>query len=405
MKRIFALVVAAFLFAAPLSAQTAADKPVAREMTVKQLIHTVKGGIVRIEATGPIVDGEKQYGWVSTGTGFILPGGYIVTNYHVLQPKDGTKWKERKLSGEFSLELPGTTPFTSEGPANPIRSFAGPGNFESRNWSRRTAKLVVVGEDAKSDLAVLKLAPIASAALISTVDDAIRAMRLEAYAVKFAAPGSYELGDPVVAIGFAKSIQGMPSISKGIVSGLNRSIDLHSDMVQTDAAINGGNSGGPLFNMMGEVIGVNTCTHNGAQNISYARSSRTTAPIVAKLIADKKIVRNDLGLSVSVLYRNEVRDLRVAQGVVVSSVWPGSPADDAGIKAGDILTSINGETIESIGDFNAALAIANKGAIKVACQRLPDGEVKQVLGYLSGNGKLPNGSASLKDIAFEVTVK
>ncbi|MCE9529738.1 MAG: trypsin-like peptidase domain-containing protein [Planctomycetes bacterium] len=423
MKRFFfSLVAAVLFFSTSVNAQPLGEKPaIVKEMSVKELIHSVKGGIVRVEAFGQVVepgttlsDKEKEFTWASTGTGFIVEGGYIVTNYHVIRAKPGTTWKNRVLTGEFSFELPGTTPLTGTPQANinALRPLAGPANFESRNWSRRSAKLVVVGHDELCDLAVLKLMPTASTDLISKADNAIRTMRLDSYALKFAAPNAYELGDEVVAIGFAKAIHGMPSITKGLISGLNRSIDNHSDMIQTDAAINGGNSGGPLFNLKGEVIGVNTCTHKEAQNIGYARSSRTSAPLVARMIKDGSVARRNLGLTFDKLYRNETRNLRVANGLVVVQVAKDSPADKAGIKPGDIVIGLNSFEIESVGDFNAAIGLAEK-SIKVAFQRLPANDAEKLVGYIRSGGTLPvrstnggeNPAEMLKEIAAEISLK
>src|SRR5262249_54772516 len=159
-------------------------------------------GIVRVEASGSITEQGKEFTWTNTGTGFIIPGGYIVTNDHVLRSKPGSACNERIITGEFAFELPGSARLTATaniGAERP-RPLAGPGNFEARTWFRRTAKLVVVGQDARCDLAVLKLEPLAATSMHSLADQAVRLMRLETYAVKFAAADSCDLGDAVVAI-------------------------------------------------------------------------------------------------------------------------------------------------------------------------------------------------------------
>jgi S1-C subfamily serine protease len=382
MKRFFFSLVAVIgLAAAPIQALTPAPQPApTREMTAKELYRTVKRSVVRIETVGTVVEEfsfdkearEELFG--CTGTGFIIPGGYVVTNDHVLRPKTGKRWKQLAIRAEFGFDLPSITPALSLNIG--MQSREAKAGDSSLRLPRRGAIMVVVGTDAAADLAVLKLAPVGNSAAAAT-DDQIRKLALEAHAVAFAKPGAFEVADDVATIGFALGFNGDPSFSKGVVSALNRDLEgMFADLIQTDASVNEGNSGGPMFNLKGEVIGVNTYSMKAkAPGISFARSVRTAVPVIDQLIHNGKVVRKSLGLNARELDRFVAATHRVKPGLVVTSVAKASIADKAGLKAGDIVTQINDETINCAGDYQNALALAGKSdKINIKYIRLPENE-------------------------------
>ncbi|OGE31676.1 hypothetical protein A2631_00830 [Candidatus Daviesbacteria bacterium RIFCSPHIGHO2_01_FULL_44_29] len=147
------------------------------------------------------------------------------------------------------------------------------------------------------------------------------------------------------------------TVTTGVVSGLGRAVSVGDpfggiteqldDLIQTDAAINPGNSGGPLLNSAGQVIGVNVATTEGAQNIGFAIPINSVKAIVDEFVSTGKITRAYMGIR----YRLVTRDIailnEVPQGAYIQEVITGSPADKAGILAGDILTKIDGQTINN----------------------------------------------------------
>ena len=174
------------------------------------------------------------------GSGFVIrPDGYVVTNWHVVEGADNVK-----------VHLPNGRSYDAE----------------------------MVGRDTGTDLAVLK----------------IDAIELPTAKMASQAPN---VGDWVMAMGNALALKGGPTVTLGIVSGLDRSIETRSgayyDLIQTDAAVNVGNSGGPLVNMDGEVVGVNQATLRQAEGISFAIDSGVATPIIDTLIRDGFVVRPD----------------------------------------------------------------------------------------------------------------
>ncbi len=198
------------------------------------------------------------------------------------------------------------------------------------------------------------------------------------------------VGESVVAFGFGNDLDGMPSVPRGNVGAMKRTHagGLFSDLIQTDASINPGNSGGPLLNMRGGAIGVNTYTKLGpsemeihakvlndfskqdkdqggdgmlrikgvadaSQGLNFARSSRTAAPLVERLIHEGKVARPWFGIveSPHVLQRDQLRDLGVEQGVVVTMVLPGGSGEKAGLRRGDVIVSVNSHAVASFGDW------------------------------------------------------
>ena len=156
-----------------------------------------------------------------------------------------------------------------------------------------------------------------------------------------------EVGDWVVAAGNALALKGGPTITLGIISARGRTIDTERgplyDLIQTDAAINDGNSGGPLVNLDGEVVGINTAVVRRASGIGFAVSSSVASPIIDSLIEHGRVVRPLIGLvaaDVTPARANQL-NLNVTEGIIVTRLTTNGPAYLEGIRAGDVITKIN----------------------------------------------------------------
>ena len=176
----------------------------------------------------------------------------------------------------------------------------------------------------------------------------------------FADPTSVRIGDDVVAIGFALDLDGGPSVTLGIVSALDRTLALSEGaldgLIQTDAAISSGNSGGPLVNAAGEVVGINTAVARGdsvtaVSNVGFAISVAEALPIIESLREQADGDRRDEGfLGVGL-------DDRIdgGQGAIVAEVEPGTPAADAGVRVGDLVIAIDGVPLDGAVGMIAAI--------------------------------------------------
>ncbi|MCP4937483.1 MAG: Do family serine endopeptidase [bacterium] len=228
----------------------------------------------------------------SLGSGFVIdPKGLIVTNYHVIKDAD-----------EISVKF-------SDG--------------------RKLKVIKVLGRDQKSDLALLKVEP-----------------EKPLIAVKFGDSVKMRIGDWVMAIGNPFGLGG--SLTVGVISAKKRDINagLYDNFIQTDAAINRGNSGGPLFNMEGDVIGVNTAIispNGGSIGIGFAIPSQTAGRVIQQLEKYGEVRRGWLGVHIQSVTREIAESLGLDKptGALISNVAPGSPAQKAGIKAGDVVTRFN----------------------------------------------------------------
>ena len=234
-----------------------------------------------------------------SGSGIIVRSdGYIVTNYHVIQN-----------SMDVKAHLP----------------------------SGETYRALVIGVDQVTDLAVLKI-------------DA-----KDLPSPKFAISDELRVGDWVVTIGNALALKGGPTVTLGIVSGLDRTISTDEghqfyDLIQTDAAINTGNSGGPLVNMLGEVVGINQARLPRAQGMGFAIDAEVAVPIIETLIEFGKVTRPMIGfLGEDVTVANsDALNLGVDEGVIVTVIARGGPAYRAGIRIGDVLTKIDGISVSDV---------------------------------------------------------
>jgi S1-C subfamily serine protease len=205
----------------------------------------------------------------------------------------------------------------------------------------------VVGVDPLSDLAVLKVdAPDLKAAPLGE-------------------SASLLLGERVIALGNALNLEGGPTVTEGIVSALNRSIETEdfvvTDLIQTDAAINPGNSGGPLVNLAGEVVGVNTAVAGGgAQNIGFAIAITPAKPLITELIRSGRVTSHPY-LGVGYADASEFRGQPVREGAVITFVDPDSGAAKAGLRRGDIVVEADGKQILDSGDATRAIRAHRPG--------------------------------------------
>jgi S1-C subfamily serine protease len=298
-------------------ATTSTSPAAAASVNTAALIKQVRPSVVRVRASAGSFAGQTAQG---TGTGFVVDArGYIVTNNHVVTIGGG------RTATSLKVDL-------SDG---------------------RTLDATLVGRDERTDLAVIK------------VDGG------DFSALRFADPAGIEVGEDVVAVGFALDLGGQPTVTKGVVSALDRTIDEQLDngaavsisgAIQTDAAINPGNSGGPLIDAEGNVVGINTAGLRGGygesvQGISFAVSSGVAQPIVSSLLQDGSVRRGYLGVVVTTIDRARAEALRlpVNEGVRIERVDPNTPAAKAGLQTGDIITKIGDVAITNIGDLTTAL--------------------------------------------------
>ncbi len=270
---------------------------------------------------GPDQGGPDDGGGVreSLGSGFIVdPKGYIITNNHVVDKAD-------KIFVKLS-----TDPEGEQGrPAH------------------------VVGVDKDTDIAVIKI-------------DAKEPLPT----VKLGNSESAQVGDWVIAIGSPFDLS--QTVTAGIVSAKNRTIEKgvkgqFQHFIQTDAAINPGNSGGPLLDMDGDVIGVNTAIYTqsaGYQGIGFAMPSNTVVNTYNQLIGpDHKVTRGSIGITFQPDLPSAVgRVYGFKSGVLISNVQPGGPGDKAGLKAGDIIVSIDGRSIKDGDDLVNDIAVRKPGS-------------------------------------------
>lgn len=266
-------------------------------------------------------DDSPQFRGEALGSGFIISAdGYVVTNNHVIDGAD-----------EIEVEL-----FTGE-----------------------TMRAELIGTDERTDIAVLKL----------TSDNPLPF-------VKFGDSDVARVGDWVIAIGNPLG-QGF-SVSTGIISARNRSLSgSYDDFIQTDAAINRGNSGGPLFNMDGDVIGVNTAIlspNGGSIGIGFSMSSAVVERVVAQLIEYGETSRGWLGVRIQDISDDvaEALELASTDGALVTDV-PAGPALDAGIAPGDVIMIFDGEPIADTRELVTVVAETDVG-ITVDVMVLRDGQ-------------------------------
>jgi serine protease Do len=202
-------------------------------------------------------------------------------------------------------------------------------------------KARIVGHDAKTDLAVLKID--AQKPLVSA---------------KLGDSGRLEVGDWVLAIGNPFGLS--HTVTSGIVSAKGRVIGAgpYDDFIQTDASINPGNSGGPLFNLMGQVVGINTAIVPQGQGIGFAIPINTAKPLIPQLVERGQVIRGYLGVNIQSMTPElaKAMKLKEAKGALVAAVTENSPAAKAGIRRGDVIVGYDDGKIEGARDLASKVA-------------------------------------------------
>ena len=276
--------------------------------SVQEIYRETGPGVVQVTSTtsgGDSLFGFGGGGGTALGSGFVVDkAGHVVTNYHVIQGADEV---EVNFSGEDNI------------PAT------------------------VVGSDPSTDLAVLK------------IDAQARALT----PLPLGSSDAIRVGDPVVAIGNPFGLE--RTVTAGIVSALQRQIQAPNgytidEVIQTDAPINQGNSGGPLLNAKGEVIGVNSQIESesgGNVGIGFAIPINTVKEVVSQVLQNGKVEHAFLGVSMAEITDSlrETYRLPVDNGALIMEVVPGSPADDAGLRSGDQDVVIDGTSYSLGGDI------------------------------------------------------
>ena len=368
------------LLAAASSAVPAAMPPAVSESglpTLAPMIRKVSPAVVNIATRGtirergaqnPLLDdpffrrffdvppdtGPRARPFQSAGSGVIFDArsGYIVTNAHVVEN-----------ASEITVTL----------------------------QDGRDLKAEIIGSDTPSDVAVVRVKPDGLTQI--PLGDSARA----------------EVGDFVVAIGNPFGLQ--HTVTSGIISGLSRSginPDGYEDFIQTDASINPGNSGGALVNLRGELIGINTAIlsrSGGNIGIGFAIPVNMARSVMEQLIRYGSVKRGQLGVSMYTVTPDIAHSLGLpsAVGALVSQVVEGSPADHAGIRTGDVITSVNSQPVKSNSELRNTIGLLRVGD-KVEIGLLRDGKPLRVTAVIADTTtELTGGPASIHK-SFEGSV-
>ncbi len=311
-------------------------------LSVADVLKTVEPAVVAL-STQQQIDPNSFFGVEPSqgaGTGIVLtPDGYILTNAHVI-----------------------------EGAATIKVTFS----------DRKVRSATVIGRDRERDIALVK------------VDGAKNLPT-----ARLGSSKSSVVGDQVLAIGNALALPGGPTVTTGIVSAIDRDIEADNGtlegLIQTDAAINPGNSGGPLVNARGEVIGMNTAILRNTNNIGFSIAIDRIKPIVEKLRKGEKDngPRTFLGVKTQTMDDTirQLYSLSVSKGALVVEVTVGSPADNLGLRPGDVITKFGGEKIEK-SERLGELVRGNKPGKEVRVEWVRDGRAR--------SGSVALGSARLE---------
>ena len=285
----------------------------ATDGSIQSVIASVKDSVVEINTETIETNDFYSFFGISgnnlvegAGSGVIISkDGYIITNYHVIEQAVNNNSAKIYVLMSDGKEYDAT----------------------------------VVGSDKTTDLAVIKV-------------DAT-----ELTAAEFGNSDSIKVGELAVAIGNPLGQEFAGTVTGGYISGLNRTVTVDNvvyNLIQTDAAINSGNSGGPLVDASGRVIGINTVkvSATGVEGIGFAIPINEVLPIVEELISNKKVTRPFIGVGGITLTESLASRNKLVEGIYVQQVTKKSPAEVAGIKQGDVIVEANDTKVTSIAELN-----------------------------------------------------
>ncbi len=297
------------------------------ELKRVEIVQTAESAVTSVaEKVGPSVVGIRisyqnindLFGVQSDGgegSGIIIStDGYILTNHHVIERAIDDRTRKVQAGAKIQVYLPNKIdkPYDAE----------------------------IKGYDSKTDLAVIK----------------INENNLNA--IEFGDSSNLKIGEPAIAIGNPGGLEYMGSVTQGVISGLNRTVQLENGkkirLIQTDAAINPGNSGGALVNIKGELIGVNTVkmVATGFEGLGFAIPVDDAKSIAEELIKNTYISKPYLGISVDQRYTEDIaKENNMPMGVYVAQVELLGAADKGGIKAGDVITKFENKAIKSFSEL------------------------------------------------------
>jgi serine protease Do len=329
------------------------DSTVLSADPIVEVVKRVAPAVVNV--TTATVSSDSLFGGGSqtgnaVGTGFLIRSdGFIVTNFHVV---------EGALNIKVTLPPP-----------------------DGRTYTAR-----VVGGDSAHDLAILK----------------VNGANLPA--VPLGDSSKAQLGERVIALGYALALPGGPTVTSGIISALARTVQAqdpngpngqpivrtYQDALQTDAAINPGNSGGPLVDLAGNVVGINTAGNAQAENVGFAIAIDPAKPIIEQTIAHPAAASAFLGVTSQTFDSGLASQtgLPVDHGALVVDVAPGGPADKAGIRPGDVIVAFEGKAVNGSDDLGRDI-LARKPGDKVTIQLVRANGSKQTVTATLGVRPLP----------------
>ena len=286
-------------------------------MPTTEVVKVLTPSVVNIStelATAGLFNSPFSPSGIATGV-ILTPEGHVLTNYHVVE-----------AGQDITVTL-------NDGSNHEVE---------------------VVGQDPVTDIAVIKIVDV----------DGLEPARL-------GDSSTLEVGEDVIAIGHAMGLRGAPTVSKGVVSALERAVDTTRnttivDLIQTDASINPGNSGGPLVNTRAEVIGINTVVVSVGQGIGFAININDAQEVARQIIDQGFVRRGYLGVLPAAVTPQVAAYLGIdpeIEGILLRQVIPNDAADDAGLEAGDIILSMDGQLLRNTGELSKFLISHQPGDV------------------------------------------
>ena len=300
-------------------------------LDIHELIARVSPSVLDVEIGQQTTNGVRQ---IAAGSGVVISSdGLVLTNAHVVD-----------LTDQFGRTIP-----------NAI--------VEVKSSDGKLRPATVLGSSPANDIALIRVQDSSGLTPVTLGDS-----------------DALQVGDDVVAIGNALDLGDTPTVTKGIVSAKNRTLDVDANttlkgLIQTDAAINHGNSGGALLNAAGELVGINSAAIPDAQNVGFAIAINTIKPLIDQLKSGSPPATTGTAPVLGITMQNTV------SGAAITGITSGSGAANAGLQVGDVITKINGRDVTTTAEVGAAIA-ALKPDATVTLQIVRGGKTQSVTATL-----------------------